>query len=163
MRLSAASVKAWRSICQSLVLLPGLTSISIEDTDLHAVALHDWALGRRLASLSLSNCSMTRVPPAACNLPNLRSLFLSGLPLTGLDSGSYLTNLHCMMIQCDGHTSGSEVLCKAEHLQRVIVICESHDASKQVCFCRAQLQGFVPSSCTLVIFGKEAGFGLVRC
>ena len=149
MAFSPASVKAWRAICTSLALLPGLVSLGIIDTRLEAVSDDDWVLSSRLTALSLSSCGLTRVPSAACQLSHLHSLSMGGSSLARLDTGPYLSSVRHMTIQCDGDTKGSDVLGKAAQLKSLLIFGQSADSNKHGCFSWPQLEGLLPAGCML--------------
>ena len=153
--LSPASAEGWWGICRSLVFLPGLKSLTVNATDLHAVPLHDWALSSRLLHLNPSGCDMTRMPSALCQLPNLRCLELVGSTLTELDGGPYRRNLGEMTIRWDGVTKGSKVLSEALHLYEFSVRCRSSDECQQGGLARLLLQGLLPANCNIHIFADD--------
>ena len=152
---SPASVGSWQAICTSLASLPSRVSLGVTDTDLQAIPDNDWVLSTRLANLSLAWCGMTSLPSAACRLPMLRSLSFQGSSLTRLDSGLYLTSIRDLTLECDGATTGSEVLCKAFRPRHIVMTCQRSAASQQGCFSGSHLQGLLPATCTLKVTALE--------
>ena len=154
--LSMASVKGWWGICRSLILLPGLSHLTITDTHLELVAPGDWAFSSHLTSMCLINCGLKKVPAAACQLPTLQHLTIQGLVLTSLDDGPYLSSLRSMMISCDEITQGLEVLRKAVRMVCLTVCFTNEDQSLKGCFAQAHLQTILPATCAICIGIKPA-------
>ena len=154
--LSMASLKGWWGICRSLILLPGLSSLTIQDTHLELVGLGDWVLSSHLTSLCLIDCGLRKVPAAACQLPNLQHLTMRGLILTSLDDGPYLSSLRSMMISCNEESQGSEALRSAVHMACLTVCFKDEDQSLKGCFAQAHLQTILPTTCAICISKRVA-------
>lgn len=151
-RLSHASVRTWWGICRSVVALSGLQSLTISETDLSHAPAADWALHSSLTYLQLSQCSLSKIPAAVCQLPDLREFFWSGSSLTQLETGPYLHNMRSMAIECDSSVIGTDVLRSAIHLNHLAVTMPCSEESEKSNF-DEQLRCNLPAGCFLSVEG----------
>ena len=119
--LPRATLGEWPHFCESLLRLPSLRSLHIEDVDLSCLENQGWCFPSQLQSLVLSECSLETYPAALCSLASLTSLDLCMNYLTRLPAGPYLARLHTLDISSNESLTKFRCLAAATSLRTLVL------------------------------------------